>query len=57
MAISKAIYITVRLDVESDKVDSINDEDIQEIISGMDYNFSYDGDFKIIDTEICDPND
>ncbi len=54
---TKTIYITVRLDIENDKVSEITDDDVQEIISETDYNFGNVGDFKITDTEICGLNE
>lgn len=54
---SKSVYITVRLDIDNDKVDHISDDDIQDVISDMDYNFKNSGDFKIEYTEICGIND
>lgn len=54
---NKAVYITVRLDIENDKVDNITDEDIQGLVSEMDYEFNNYGDYKIIGTEICGINE
>lgn len=54
---TKTVYITVRLDIENDKVEQITDEDVQELISETDYSFGSVGDFKIADTEICGTND
>ncbi len=51
------INITVRLHIQNDKVDKITEEDIQDIVSELDYSFTYDGDFEIVDTEICGHND
>lgn len=54
---TKTVYITVRLDIEHDKVSEITDEDVQEVITETDYSFDDVGDFKITDTEICGIND
>ncbi len=54
---NKAIYITVRLDIVNDTVDNITDEDVQDLVSELEYEFKSDGDYKIIDTEICGIND
>ncbi|MFR9542456.1 MAG: hypothetical protein SNH27_10425 [Rikenellaceae bacterium] len=51
------INITVRLHIHNDKVDSISEEDIQNIVSEMDYTFTNDGDFEIVETEICGINE
>lgn len=54
---TKTVYITVRLDIENDKVSEITDEGVQEVVSETDYSFGDVGDFKITDTEICGIND
>lgn len=54
---TKAIYITVRLDIENDKAAQITNDDVQEIVSEIEYSFGNVGDFKITDTEICGIND
>lgn len=54
---TKTIYITVRLDIDNDKVSEITDDDVQEIISEIDYSFSDVEDFKITNTEICGINE
>lgn len=53
--LSRTVYITVRLDVESNH--NLTDEDVQELISETDYSFSDVGDIKITNTEICGIND
>lgn len=53
---TKTFYITVRLDVENDKINEITEEDIQEIVSEIDHNFGNVGDFKV-ESEICGIND
>lgn len=47
----KTAYIVVRLDISNPKVDDITDEDINDIISEVDYQFNKVGDYKI-ETEI-----
>lgn len=54
---TKTVYITVRLDIENDKVSEITDEDVQEVITETDYSFGDVAGFKITDTEICGIND
>lgn len=54
---TKSVYITVRLDIENDKVSEITDEDVQTITSETDYSFGDVDDFKITNTEICGIND
>ena len=55
MAIS-ILNLTVRLDIDNPKVDEITDEEVDEIISEIDYEFKKYGDYEI-DTEICGRND
>lgn len=54
-----AIYITVRLDIENPTADTISDEEVDDLISEMDYSFkeSEGCTLTIIDTEICGRND
>ncbi len=54
---SSSVYITVRLDIENEKVNEITADDIQEVISEMDYEFKNSGDFQIVGTEICGINE
>lgn len=56
---TKAIYITVRLDLENSKADTISDEEAQEFISELDYEFTAPEscDISIFDTEICGMNE
>ena len=56
---SKAVYITVRLDLEHPEADSISDDEVQELIDEMDYTFTAPegSDMTITDTEICGVND
>lgn len=52
-------YITVRLDIEYDETQYLNEEDaIQEAVQECDYEFGLDADnLKIVGTEICGIND
>lgn len=55
---TRVIYLTVRLEVENLRTDKITDEDVNDLVSELDYNFSSpEGDFTIIDTEICECDD
>lgn len=53
------IYITVRLDVENTAADTISKEEVNDLISEMDYSFKEPEGcvLTIIDTEICGRND
>ena len=53
---TRTIYLTVRLDIDNPKADEITDEEVDEIISEVDYGFKNYGDYEI-DTEICGRND
>lgn len=53
---TRTIYLTVRLDIDNPKVEEITDEDVEEIIDEMYYEFKNYGDYAI-DTEICGQND
>ena len=53
---TRTIYLTVRLDIDNPKADEITDEEVDEIISEVDYEFKNYGDYEI-DTEICGKND
>ena len=48
---TRTIYLTVRLDIDNPKADEITDEEVDEIISEVDYEFKNYGDYEI-DTEI-----
>ena len=50
------IYLTVRLDIENDKLDKITEDDIQEIVSEVDYEFKNYEDYQI-SSEICGINE
>lgn len=56
---TKAVYITVRLDLESSAVESISDEEVQHLICEMDYGFTAPegSGITITDAEICGLND
>lgn len=56
---TKAIYITVRLDIEAPAADVISNEMVNDLISEMDYSFKApeDNPLTIADTEICGLND
>ena len=55
---TRTIYLTVRLDIDNLKADEITDEEVDEIISEVDYDYEFKnyGDYEI-DTEICGKND
>ncbi|MCS2721900.1 hypothetical protein NXW08_00315 [Bacteroides uniformis] len=53
---SKTVYLTVRLDICNPNTEEITEEDIDEIVSEVDYEFKNYGDYEI-DTEICGRND
>lgn len=53
---NRTVYITVRLDIANDKMETITDEDVQEVINETDYTFGNVGDFGI-KTEICGLNE
>lgn len=53
---TRTIYLTVRLDIDNPKGDEIADEEVDEIISEVDYEFKNYEDYEI-DTEICGQND
>lgn len=50
------VYITVRLDVENNKIENFTDELIQELVSTIDYQFNDCGDYTVT-SEICGIND
>lgn len=55
---TRTVYITVRLDIDNSQTGVITDEDVNNILSEMDYDFTAPaGDFIIYDTEICGTND
>lgn len=53
---SKTVYLTVRPDICNPNTEEIMEEDIDGIVSEVDYEFKNYGDYEI-DTEICGRND
>lgn len=53
---TRTIYLTVRLDIDNPNIEDITKEDVDDIISEMDYEFKNYGDYAI-ESEICDRND
>lgn len=53
---TRTIYLTVRLDIDNPKADEITDEEVDKIISEVDYEFKNYEDYEI-DTKICGKND
>lgn len=55
---TKAVYITVQLDLESSAAD-ISDEEVQDLINEVDYGFTAPegSGITITDTEICGLNE
>ena len=55
---TRTIYLTVRLDIDNPKADEITDEEVDKIISEVDYDYEFKnyGDYEI-DTKICGKND
>lgn len=53
---TRTIHLTVRLDIDNPKVEEITDEDIEDIVSEIDYEFKKYEDYAI-ETEICGRND
>ena len=56
---TKAVYITVRLELEKTTADCISDEEVRELIDEMDYSFTAPegSGMTITDSEICGLND
>lgn len=54
---TSAIYITVRIDIETD--DSMSYKEIKELVSELDYDFRLPKNLneKVVGTEICDINE
>lgn len=52
----KTTYILVRLNISNPNTDEITNEQVDDIISEIDYEFKNYGDYKI-DTEICGKDD
>ena len=57
--VSKAVYITVRLDLECTKANTISEEEVADFIYEMDYTFTAPegSGITITDTEICGLNE
>jgi hypothetical protein len=57
--VTKDVYITVRLDLESTTAEVISDEEITDLIYEMNYTFTAPEGcgITIIDTEICGLNE
>lgn len=53
---SKTIYLTVRLDIYNPNTEEITEEDVDEIVSEVDYEFKNYKEYEI-DTKICGRND
>ena len=53
---TRTIYLTVRLDLCNPDVNEITDQDVDEIVSEVDYEFRNYGNYEI-ETEICGRND
>ena len=53
---TRTIYLTVRLDLSNPDVDEITDDDVEEIVSEVDYEFRNYGNYEI-ESEICGQND
>lgn len=53
---STTIYITVRLDIDNPNKDVITADDVQEIVSEIDYQFKNYEDYEV-ESEICGIND
>lgn len=56
---SKAVYITVRLDLESTAAEVISDEEVTDFLYEMNYTFAAPEGcgISITDTEICGQNE
>lgn len=56
MAASKTIYLTVRVDIFNPNVEEITDDEAQDVVSNLDYEFQNYKDYEM-QTEICGIND
>ena len=56
MPASKTIYLTVRVDIFNPNVVEITDDEVQEVVSNLDYEFQNYKDYEM-QTEICSIND
>ena len=52
----RTVYISVRVEISNPNVNTISDEDLNEVISETDYKFGNVGDFSL-ETEILGLND
>ena len=55
MAASRTVYLTVRVDLYNPNVNEITDDDVEEVISEIDYEFKNYQDYEV-ETEICGQN-
>ena len=53
---SKTVYLTVRVNIYNPNVEEITDDDAQNVVSNLDYEFQYYKDYEM-QTEICGIND
>ncbi len=51
-----AVYITVRLEIDNPNVEEITEEEVESIVSEVEYEFKDVGDYEIT-SEICGIND
>lgn len=56
MAASRTVYLTVRVDLYNPNVNEITDDDVEDVISEIDYEFKNYQDYEI-ETEICGMNE
>lgn len=49
---TKTIYVTLRVDIDNDNVDKIDDEIIDEIVNDFTDNFNYDDEHEV-EVEVC----
>ncbi len=56
MPASKTIYLTVRVDIFNPNVEEITDDEAQDVVSNLDYEFHNYKDYEM-QTEICGIND
>lgn len=56
MAASKTVYLTVRVDIYNPNVEEITDDEVQDVVSNLDYEFQ-NYKYYEIQTEFCGIND
>ncbi len=56
MAASRTVYLTVRIDLYNPNINEITDDDVEKVISEIDYEFKKYQDYEV-ETEICGRND